>query len=140
MSQDTPLPDFVQRPEAAIRPDSPIAESITAVDAAVTAAEHPTTTNIEKAATNVNNVVHNPQFSQDLSEISTVVSETRRGYKTSEFYTTLATVGADLGLDISTKEKLFITILAGVYALARGFAKAGVPNVTPVLPEGSDGP
>jgi hypothetical protein len=62
-------------------------------------------------------------------EAAPLIQETRRGYKTTEFYVLLAAGIQDVIGAVPPKDKLLITILGGVYALARGIAKNGIPNV-----------
>lgn len=60
------------------------------------------------------------------------VEESKPGYKTTEFWVTLATA---LGLLVNvlpapqSKEGLYAVIVTGLYALSRGLAKLGVPNI-----------
>lgn len=69
--------------------------------------------------------------SQLLAAAPAVVQETRRGYKTTEFYVLIAAGVQDLISTVPPKDKLLITILGGVYALARGIAKNGIPSIVP---------
>src|SRR3954451_18782140 len=70
-----------------------------------------------------------------------VAVETRPGWKTTEFWVmvlalVVSTVQEAVGLfNITDNRVLFFqSIIVGAYALSRGLAKAGVPNVAPMLP------
>lgn len=64
-----------------------------------------------------------------------VVKETKKGYKTTEFWLTilgsLAVVFNGVPLPES-KEGYVVAALVGLYAVARGLAKKGIPDVRPV--------
>jgi hypothetical protein len=55
-----------------------------------------------------------------------LVKETKSGYKTTEFWAAIAAVASTLILNLGTQNKYIIAGLAGIYAVARGIAKAGV--------------
>lgn len=121
-------------PDSALTPDVPAGDTITAeqaqdvatgVTGVVAAVKAPTLVNLETAGAEVAAVV---------GDAPAIIEETRRGYKTSEFYASVATVAADLGLDISDKTKLIISGIVAVYTLSRSIAKHGVPNITPIPP------
>lgn len=64
-----------------------------------------------------------------------IVKETKAGYKTTEFWL-VALTGLLINVQPAVPEKwqaILTAALAGLYALARGHAKSGVPEV-----EGSD--
>jgi hypothetical protein len=69
-----------------------------------------------------------------VEDVPVLIEETRRGWKTSEFWGAIVAVAADVGLDLGSKDKVLISALAAIYALARGVAKNGVANVTPAPP------
>lgn len=122
-------PETDIRPESAATPDIP-----GAVTATETALNNPTITNAASA-------IHadQPIVTELVSNVPLAISETRRGWKTSEFWGVIAAAFASLGpIDVSDKNKLLVTGLAALYAIARGLAKAGVPNASPVEP--TDGP
>jgi hypothetical protein len=70
-----------------------------------------------------------------INDLAPVVSETKAGYKTTEFWVALlGIVLAQIGvLHLPGKygDTITTVALAAGYVLSRGFAKGGVPNVTP---------
>ena len=58
----------------------------------------------------------------------TLLKESKAGYKTTEFWAAVAAVISDVATDMSSKDKVLVSVLAAVYALARGLAKSGVPT------------
>jgi hypothetical protein len=69
-----------------------------------------------------------PDVQELIKDASPLLKETKTGYKTTEFWGAIAAVIADLGTDISSKNKLIVSGIAALYALARGLAKSGVPT------------
>lgn len=76
-------------------------------------------------------------FSDELHEVYSdvvpLVKETKEGYKTTEFWLT-AVVGVLINIQPAVPEKwqaILTAALAGLYALARGHAKSGIPEVVP---------
>lgn len=69
----------------------------------------------------------------DLSTVASVapgiVQETRRGWKTSEFWVGIAAAAQAVATELPQTDKVAILALAAVYAVARGIAKQGIPNV-----------
>lgn len=63
------------------------------------------------------------------STVKAIVKETKAGYKTTEFWGIIAVSLLDVVSQVPTKDKLVASIVAAAYALARGLAKSGVPNV-----------
>jgi hypothetical protein len=59
-----------------------------------------------------------------------IVKETKAGYKTTEFWASLAIAALDVASQIPTKDKFVATLLVVGYSIARGLAKAGVANVS----------
>lgn len=66
---------------------------------------------------------------QDIHSIPAVVKETKSGYKTTEFWASAAIAVLDVVSQIPTKDKLVATLIVVGYSIARGLAKAGVPNI-----------
>jgi hypothetical protein len=71
--------------------------------------------------------------------VSQVVAETKKGYKTTEFWVAVASlVAVNLnGVVMSLPDKyqaIASAAIAGLYAVSRGFAKQGVPDVKPQVP------
>jgi hypothetical protein len=64
--------------------------------------------------------------------VDVVVTETKKGYKTTEFWLTVVSILA-VWLDAvplpTSKEGYVVAALGGVYALSRGLAKNAVPAV-----------
>jgi hypothetical protein len=86
----------------------------------------------EQVVADVGDVVSQPAFTGLVHEAPQIVEETRRGWKTTEFWGVIAAAVASVGpIDLSNKEKIIVSGLAVFYAIARGLAKAGSPNVTP---------
>lgn len=69
-----------------------------------------------------------------IQDIPTVISETRTGYKTTEFWITVASalaVALD-GVPIPDKyQGPVVGLIAAAYIISRGVAKKGVPDVKP---------
>lgn len=63
-----------------------------------------------------------------------IIKETKAGYKTTEFWAVIATSILDVVSQIPFHDKLVVTVIAGLYAVARGLAKLGVPNAEPTQP------
>jgi len=61
--------------------------------------------------------------------VAAVVTETKAGYKTTEFWGVLAVGVLDVVTQIPMHDKLWASVIAGAYAVARGLAKGGVPFV-----------
>lgn len=71
-------------------------------------------------------------YDEAVPAIETVVRETRSGWRTTEFWITVATslLVVVNGIPLPEKyEGVVVAALAAVYALARGLAKAGTPVV-----------
>jgi hypothetical protein len=123
-----PAEDFTQ-PESAVQPDIPGA--VAATEAAV---QDHSPASAAKAFT-----ADAPIVSTLVQDVPLAINETRRGWKTSEFWGVLVAAFTTVGpIDVTDKNKLIVGVLAIGYALARGLAKAGVPNASPVEP--TDGP
>lgn len=110
MSVTSPTPD------TALRADAPVDTS--AADGSTLSTDYPATSGI-------------------INEVSTlapqVVSEAKAGYRTTEFWLVVAAgVLTSLGtLPLPDHVKGIVAAgLAGIYALSRGLAKRGVPNVS----------
>lgn len=67
-----------------------------------------------------------------IAEVPAVIKETKEGYKTTEFWVTLVTAVLALVTSLPIQDKAIAGVLAAAYALARGFAKQGVPHVEEV--------
>lgn len=97
-----------------------VAQGEETVDAVEEAVAHPSGTGAVKAI----------QQGYLLEQrVAPIVQETRRSWKTTEFWTSLGTALTVLVTSIPVHDKLYLSIVAAVYALARGLAKAGTPNV-----------
>ncbi len=67
----------------------------------------------------------------ELDSVDYIVSESKAGYKTTEFWITVITSLAVVfnGLPApESKEGYIVAAIAGVYAIARGLAKSGAPD------------
>lgn len=127
------------RPESAQTPDTPLGQAGVALGDLENAAKYPSIQSAEKALEGITTIVNNPGILAAARDIPNIIQETKPGYKSTEFYASVAAVIADLGLEVSTKEKLLLSGIVAVYTIARGLAKNGVANITPV-PEVNDGP
>jgi hypothetical protein len=73
-----------------------------------------------------------------IAAIPTVVKESKAGYKTTEFWVTIAISGLTVLGGIPMPDKyngLVVAALGAAYALSRGIAKKGIPAIEPVVPE-----
>jgi hypothetical protein len=71
------------------------------------------------------------ELSDVYSDVVPIVKETKEGYKTTEFWL-VALTGVLINVQPAVPEKwqaILTAALAGLYALARGHAKSGVPEV-----------
>lgn len=68
------------------------------------------------------------------AEAPSLIEETRRGPKTTEFWGAIVAAVIDVVTELDSKDKVVVSALAGIYAIARGIAKHGVPNVIPAPP------
>ena len=65
-----------------------------------------------------------------LDVLPEVIRETKAGYKTTEFWMTIATVLCSLLAGLPEKYGALVTVGAiGSYSLSRGLAKKGVPHI-----------
>lgn len=110
-------------PDTAIRPDGYTAPPIPEPQAPPVPEAQPATIDFPDTG------VPLPDPGQLQQIVEPVVQETRRGYKTSEFWSSLAILFTDIATSLPAHDKLLITILGGAYAIARGVAKNGVPNI-----------
>lgn len=116
-------------PESAVQPDIP-----GAVAATEQAVQDHSIGSAAKAFT-----ADQPIVNELVRDVPLDIQETRRGWKTSEFWGVIVAAFATVGpIDVADKNKVIIAGLAVLYAIARGLAKAGVPNASPVEP--TDGP
>ncbi len=86
-----------------------------------------------QAAAEKLDVPDTPEEYEELADLApVVVRESKEGYKTTEFWvsvvTSLAVVFNGVPLPES-KEGYVVAFIAGLYAVARGLAKKGVPAV-----------
>jgi hypothetical protein len=85
----------------------------------------------------VNNNVDANDAADVIAHVPAVIEETRKGYKTTEFWlviviSVLTTLN---GIPMPDKYEGFVVAALGVaYALSRGIAKKGVPAVEPLDP------
>lgn len=81
-----------------------------------------------------------PGVREVVADLPTAIKETKAGYKTTEFWLTVAgLVALNLnGVILTLPDKyqaLGSAVLAGLYAISRGQAKSGVPTIeTPDAP------
>lgn len=79
-------------------------------------------------------VIHNHEVQAAAADIPEIISETRKGWKTTEFWLTIAGLLAvnlnGVVLTLPDKYQAIATaVIAGLYAISRGQAKAGIPHV-----------
>lgn len=63
-----------------------------------------------------------------VEQAPVVYKETKAGYKTTEFWGATVAAVLDVVTQIPFHDKLVLTIITALYALARGLAKQGVPH------------
>lgn len=77
-------------------------------------------------------VLDTDDLNEIIERVPAAVEETRAGYKTTEFWLTIATSALVVLNGIPMPEKFegfVVAALGAVYALSRGIAKKGVPNI-----------
>jgi hypothetical protein len=83
----------------------------------------------------VNQNVDTDDTADVIGRVPAVIEETRKGYKTTEFWIVVATSVLTVlnGIPLPEKyEGVVVAALAAIYALSRGIAKKGVPAVEPL--------
>lgn len=90
--------------------------------------EHPSVAGVTGLVSGGKDFAGTPDVQEIVHDAAPLLKETKTGYKTTEFWAAIAAVVADLGTDISSKNKLVVSGIAALYALARGLAKSGVPT------------
>lgn len=66
----------------------------------------------------------------ELTTLKSAVNETRRGWRTTEFWSAIVAAILDVATQIPFHDKLVVSGVAAVYAVARGLAKNGVPDIS----------
>lgn len=94
----------------------------------------------DPSVVNIVNAVKDPEVQHALEALPLIYTETRAGYKTTEFWLTVAGLAAlNLnGVILTLPDKwqaVGTAVLAGLYAISRGFAKKGIPAVDAAKPE-----
>lgn len=87
-------------------------------EAAVAVAEHPSIAGAEGLL---------PSVYADIGPTTEAIQETKAGYKTTEFWSVLIAAGYSVATTAPVHNKLYVSALAAIYAIARGIAKAGTP-------------
>jgi hypothetical protein len=65
-----------------------------------------------------------------LEAFPEVIKESKAGYKTTEFWVTIAgSAAALLGAVPEKYQPIVLAVLGGAYAISRGLAKKGVPHI-----------
>lgn len=120
----TPTPERSQAPgdvpETAVRPD-PVLEEVAQT---VQDAEHG---NLAGVVADAETLKADPIVGQAATLAVSTFKESKAGYKTTEFWTSLVVGVLDLVTQIPFHAKLATSVVAAIYAVARGLAKAGVP-------------
>lgn len=80
---------------------------------------------LEVTVTDVEKAISSPAFKSLIADIKPVVSGTKLGVKTSEFWAGIAASLTDVITRAPQTDKLALLGLAAVYAIARGIAKHG---------------
>lgn len=71
-----------------------------------------------------------PAVTDFIDDLPEVIQETKAGYKTTEFWLTIATVLCGLLAGLPEKYSALVSVGAiGSYALSRGIAKNGIPHI-----------
>lgn len=135
-------PALVGPPESAAAPDTPPAPAETSVatlergaHAAENVVDHPGLSSLSEAIDAGEELAASPTADVLASEVPALMQESKAGYKTTEFWGAAAAVLSDVVTSLPHNDKILVTALAAVYAIARGLAKNGTPNITPVVPE-----
>lgn len=94
---------------------------------------------LSTAAADAKTAAQDPKVVNVFHDIPAVIKETKAGYKTTEFWlTVLGLVAVNLNGVVMTLpdryQAIASAILAGLYALARGQAKKGIPAIEPSAP------
>jgi hypothetical protein len=95
---------------------------------------------LEDVAADAKAVAQDPEVHTLVADVPTVIKETKAGWKTTEFWLTIAGLAAvNLNGVILTLpdryQAIASAVLAGLYALSRGQAKKGIPAVEAPVPE-----
>lgn len=98
------------------------------IDDATAVAAAPDADKVATTLQDVGDLVSQPLVKNAFASAPAIVTEVRRGWKTSEFWGVIGAAFASLGpLDLSSKDKVIAAVLGIGYAIARGLAKAGKP-------------
>lgn len=122
-------------------PDTPADQSITTdVDNAVSAVKaveaNPSLSTATSGVAAVEAVLDNPTAKALETDIPPLIKESKAGYKTTEFWGAIAAAVTDISTTLPATDKVALLALSGVYAIARGIAKNGIPDiVSPGAPQ-----
>jgi len=128
-------------PESAATPDTPAGQTSQAVqDNAVAAVEDvvrsPGVASGVEALQAAEAVAASPTVHALETDLPPLIKESKAGWKTTEFWAGIAAALNDVISTLPPTDKVALTGLAAVYAVARGIAKNGIPFVSsPGAPE-----
>jgi hypothetical protein len=130
-----PVTDDTGPLPTAVTPDVPAGQTTQAVqDAAVSAVEdvvsHPGVASGAQVLQAAEAVAESPTVRSLETDLPPLIKETKAGWKTTEFWTGIAAALNDVISTLPPSDKIALTGLAGVYAVARGIAKNGIPFVS----------
>lgn len=116
-------------------PDTPLGQTTQATqDGAVSAVESlvkdPGVASVVEASKALENVAASPTVHVLEADLPPLIKESKSGYKTTEFWAAIAAALNDVVTTLPPSDKIAVTALAGVYAVARGIAKNGIPFIS----------
>lgn len=95
---------------------------------------------LEDAVDDAKALYDSPDVHNVVEDIGPVIRETKSGWRTSEFWLTVATLAAVnlSGVILTLPDKyqaIASAVVAGLYAISRGQAKQNIPHVEDPVPE-----
>lgn len=121
--------------QSAATPDTPAGQTTQATqDAALSAVvdvvHDPGVASLVEAGKATENILASPTAHTLETDLPPILKESKAGYKTTEFWVGIAAALNDVASTLPPTDKIALTALAGVYAVARGIAKNGIPFVS----------
>lgn len=122
-------------PATAVKPDVPAGQSIAAAvesayEAGKAVSADPSLSTAGAAVNAVDSVLGNPTVKALEADLPPLVRESKAGYKTTEFWGAVAAAVTDVSTTLPASDKVALLALSGVYAVARGIAKNGIPFIS----------
>jgi hypothetical protein len=133
MADGEPITTVV--PATAVTPDVPAGQSIVAAvegayDAGKAVTADPSLGTAASAVTAVDAVLDNPTAKVLEADLPPLIRESKAGYKTTEFWGSVAAAVTAVSTTLPQTDKVALLALSGVYAVARGIAKNGIPFIS----------